>query len=175
MQHVNTQSNHNADRTKPGRTLIVKSETDVSSDGFVGLVSTVKSTNNSYFFVFDTVENSTSAFKTLKSANQNVRFAYYRLFFTMNGLDENANYNDLKDQHVQWLTANSDAIVLYYKQYKNTGKFLGCGDFTVDTKESMDKLLDKETLKNYSFDKYSGVNYRYNKKNNTNNTKVVNA
>lgn len=29
----------------------------------------------------------------------------------------------------------------------------------------MDKLLDKNTLKNYSFDKYTGVNYKYNKKN----------
>lgn len=175
MQHAKTHTtkmNTDAERTKAGRTLIVKSDTDVSTDGFSGLVSSAKSTNNSQFFVFDTVEHSKEAFKTLKSANYNVRFAYYRLFFNMNGLDETTNYNDLKEQHTQWITTNSDAQVLYYKQYKNTGKFLGCGDFTVDTKESMDKLLDKETLKNYSFDKYSGVNYRYNKKNTT---PVVNA
>lgn len=150
---------------KASRTLVIKSETDVSTEGLVGLLSSVKTPNNSHFFVFDTIDNSKAAFKTLKSTDQKVRFAYYRLFFTMSGLDENSNYNDLKEQHTQWIVANSGAEVLYYKQYRNGGKFLGCGDFTVDTKESMDKLLDKDGLKNYSFDKYSGINYRYNKKN----------
>ena len=150
---------------KASRTLVVKSEDNISTDGLTGLIKNTKTPNNSHFFVFDTIENSKEAFKILKSTNHMVRFAYYRIFFTMNGLDENASYNDLKDQHVQWITSNSDAQVLYYKQYRNGGKFLGCGDFTIDTKESMDKLLDKETLKNYSFDKYSGINYRYNKKN----------
>lgn len=150
---------------KTSRTLVVKSENDVLTDGLTGLVNFVKSNNNFYFFVFDTIENSNNAFKTLKTTNHKVRFAYYRLFFTMNGLDDDANYNDLKEQHIQWITSNSGAQVLYYKQYRNGGKFIGCGDFTIDTKESMDKLLDKETLKNYSFGKYSGINYRYNKKN----------
>jgi hypothetical protein len=149
---------------KASRTLVVNSENNVSTEGLTGLVSSVKSNNNSYFFVFDTVENSKASFKTLKTNNYKVRYAYYRIFFTMNGLDENASYNDLKEQHTQWITANSNAQVLYYKQYRNGGKFLGCGDFTVDTKESMDKLIDKDNLKNYSFDKYTGVNYRYNKK-----------
>jgi hypothetical protein len=162
---------------KAGRTLSVKSENDVSIEGLTGLVSSVKSNNNSHFFVFDTVENSKTAFKTLKTANYKVRFAYYRIFFTMTGLDDNASYNDLKEQHTQWITSNSGAQVLYYKQYRNGGKFLGCGDFTIDTKESMDKLLDKDTLKNYSFDKYAGVNYRYNKKNDKSqdNTQELNA
>jgi hypothetical protein len=164
MQDNNTQTKKIIHKT--GRTLVVKSDNDVSTEGFTGLINSVKSNNNSYFFVFDTVENSTDAFKMLKTANHKVRFAYYRLFFTMTGLDDNASYNDLKEQHTQWIISNSDAQVLYYKQYRNGGKFLGCGDFTIDTKESMDKLLDKNTLKNYSFDKYSGVNYRYNKKNN---------
>ena len=149
---------------KPSRTLVVKSDKDVSTEGFTGLLSSAKSNNNSYFFVFDNVNNSKDAFKLLKEAGEVVRFAYYRVFFTMTGVDDNASYNDLKEQHIQWITANSDASVLYYKQYRNGGKYLGCGDFTIDTKESMDKLLDKETLKNFSFDKYSGVNYRYNKK-----------
>jgi len=159
----NTQNNKMI--RKASRTLVVKSDTDVSTEGFTGLLETAKSPNNSHFLVFDTIENSKNAFKILKTTNHMVRFAYYRIFFTMNGIDENASYNDLKEHHVKWLTDNSDAQVLYYKQYRNGGKFLGCGDFTIDTKASMDKLLDKETLKNYSFDKYSGVNYRYNKKN----------
>lgn len=150
---------------KPSRTLIVKSDSDMSTTEFVGLLKTIKSENNSYFFTFDTLENSKMAFKTLKSGNKMVRFGYYKVFFTMNGIDENDSYNDLKEQHTQWITTYGNAQVLYYKQYRNGGKFLGCGDYTVDTKESMDKLLDKEGLKNYSFGKYSGVNYRYNRKN----------
>ena len=163
MQDNNTQTkkmNH-----KISRTLVVKFENDAIITEFTGLVNSVKSNNNNNFFVFDTIENSKNAFNILKTANHKVRFAYYRLFFTINGIDDNVSYNDLKEQHINWITTNSDAQVLYYKQYRNGGKFLGCGDFTVDTKESMDKLLDKNTLKNYSFDKYSGVNYRYNKKN----------
>jgi hypothetical protein len=68
------------------------------------------------------------------------------------GVFKNNSYNDLKEMHTNWIISNSGAQVLYYKQYRNGGKFLGCGDFTVDTKDAMDKLLDKETLKNFSFD-----------------------
>ncbi len=164
MQDTNTQTNKKF-IPKAGRTLVVKSETSVSTNNFTGLVSSVKSNNGSQFFVFDTVENSKMAFKHLKNSKENVRFAYYKLFFTMTGIDENASYNDLKEMHTNWIVSNSGAQVLYYKQYRNNGKFLNCGDFTVDTKEAMDKLLDKDTLKNFTFDKFSGVNYRYNKKN----------
>jgi len=150
---------------KPGRTLVIKSDQSVSTEGFTGLESSAQTTNGSQFFIFDTVDNSKAAFKLLKDANLKVRFAHYRLFFTMTGLDDNVNYNDLKTQHINWIVSNSGADVLYYKQYRKVGKFLGCGDFTIDTKESMDKLLDKEGLKNYTCDKYSGTFYRYNKKN----------
>ena len=150
---------------KPGRTLVVKSDQPVSTERFSGLENSAQTNNGSQFFVFDTVDNSKEAFKLLKDANLKVRFAHYRLFFTMTGLDDNVNYNDLKTQHINWIVANSGADVLYYKQYRKGGKFLGCGDFTIDTKESLDKLLDKDGLKNYTFDKYSGTFYRYNKKN----------
>jgi hypothetical protein len=160
---------------KPGRTLVVKSEQPVSTEGFNGLLNTAHSTNNSHFFVFDTIENSKAAFKILKEANHKVRFAYYRIFFTMNGLDDSVTYNDLKNQHINWIIENSDSNVLYYKQYRKDNKFLGCGDFTIDTKESMDKLLDKDSLKNYSFEKYSGVYYKYNKKTDQNNENSSNV
>lgn len=150
---------------KASRTLIIKSENDISIEGLVGLQNSVKTNNNSNFFVFDTLENSKNAFKFFKSINEKVRFAYYRIFFTMVGLDEKSNYNDIKLEHVKWIIDNSDGDVLYYKQYRNTGKFLGCGDFTIDTKESMDKILNNDNLKNYSFGIYSGINYKYKKNN----------
>jgi hypothetical protein len=163
------QYNNNSEQTKkmirkPGRTLVVKSSDPVSTTSFTGLQNSVQTSNGSQFFVFDTVDNASSAFKSLKELNHKVKFAHYRLFFTMNGLDDNVSYNDLKTQHINWIVANSDADVLFYKQYRKGGKFLGCGDLTIDTKESMDKLLDKDGLKNYTFDKYSGTFYRFNKK-----------
>jgi len=163
MQNTNVLNNKKMIR-KPGRTLVVKSEQPISTEEFTGLLNTVQTNNGSQFFVFDTIDNSKAAFKILKDANNKVRFAHYRLFFTMTGLDDNVNYNDLKDQHTKWIVDNSEADVLYYKQYRKGNKYLGCGDFTIDTKESMDKLLDKEGLKNYTCDKYTGTYYRYNKK-----------
>jgi len=149
---------------KPGRTLVVKTDQPISCEGFTGLINSVQTNKGSQFFIFDTIDNSKIAFKLLKDVNARVRFAHYRLFFTMSGVDDNESYNDIKTQHINWIVSNSGADVLYYKQYRKGGKFLGCGDFTIDTKESMDKLLDKEGLKNYTIDKYTGVFYRYNKK-----------
>ena len=88
----------------------------------------------------------------------------------MTGIEDNDNYNDIKEQHVQWLTSNSGADILYYKQYRKAGKFIGCGDFTIDTKESMDKLLNKDEFKVFSFSKYTGINYKFNKLNDQTNS-----
>lgn len=149
---------------KPSRTLIITSNTPLSSYVFTGLVSNVQTEKGNTFMVFDTIENSKAAFNNLKSdTNVRVRYAYYRLFFTITGLDDNVNYNDLKKSHIEWITANSAANVLYYKQYRKEGKYLGCGDITVDLKETLDRLLNKDEFKNFAFNGYTGVFYRYNK------------
>ena len=162
-----SENNTNTKKTirKAGRTIVLRSTENFSTEGLTGLLQHNDLQNGKHFLVFDTIDNSKNAFKTLRSnANLSVRFAYYRVFFTMSGIDASADYTQLKKQHMDWVTLNSSAQVLYYKLYMKDNKFLGCGDFTVDTKESMDKLLDKEGLKNYSFDSYSGTYYRYNKK-----------
>jgi hypothetical protein len=151
---------------KSGRTLVIKADNENILDSYKleGLKTKTYTNNGSFFLVFETVENSNEAFNKLKNDNIKVRFAYYRLFFKMVGVEDSSNYNDIKKLHIDWIVKNSDANVLYYKQYRKVGKFLGCGDFTIDTKESMNKLLDKDGLKNYTIDKYSGTFYRYNKK-----------
>lgn len=163
-ENNNTLNNKKVIR-KAGRTIVLRTTENVNTDGLTGLLQHNDLQNGKHFLVFDTIDNSKCAFKTLRN-NQNisVRFAYYRVFFTMTGIEANADYSTLKKEHMEWLTQNSDAQVLYYKQYMKDNKYIGCGDFTVDTKESMDKLLDKEGLKNYSFSTYSGTYYRYNKK-----------
>jgi len=151
---------------KAGRTIIIRSSDKNLTDSLDGLLTHVNLENGKHFLVFDTIDNSKNAFKSLKTnAKNNVKFGYYKVFFTMNGIDTDADYSKLKNQHIEWLTQNSGANVLYYKQYMKDGKYLGCGDFTIDTKLSMDKLLDKDGLKNYTCEKYSGTFYRYNKKN----------
>ena len=150
---------------KPGRTLLVKT-TNPIQETFVGQVNSVNTTNGSQFIIFDTVENSTNALNVIKQKyDVSVKFAHYRIFFIMNGLDETSDYNTLKKQHIDWITTNSGANVLYYKQYLKNNKYIGCGDFTIDTKESMDKLLNKDDgLKQFTLDKYTGTYYKYNKK-----------
>jgi hypothetical protein len=148
---------------KSGRTLVLRSNTELNTKELTGLLQHNNLQNGKHFLVFNNIENSKNAFKILKN-NFSVRFAYYRVFFTMTGIDSNTDYLQLKKQHTEWLTQNSDAEVLYYKHYMKDNKFIGCGDFTVDTKDTMDKLLDKDGLKNYSFNTLSGTYYRYNKK-----------
>jgi hypothetical protein len=151
---------------KTGRTILINSTEPISTDSLIGMIKSVQTTNGSQFLLFDTIDNSKDAFRMLRQNNSNlkIKFAHYRVFFTMSGLDDNVDYTLLKKEHTEWLTANTDANVLYYKQYKKNNQYLGYGDFTIDTKESLDKLLNKDEFKNYTFNNYSGTYYRYNKK-----------
>ena len=117
---------------------------------------------NSYFLTFDTVTNAESAFKQifLLSDDYNVKFSYYRLFFTINGLTDSSDYNQVKSELVNYVTSN-DTNVLFCKLYRKDNKFIGCGDLTVDTIEGMNKLLTKENVSQTVGD-YTCSFYRYN-------------
>ena len=151
---------------KVGRTIIVRNtkQTELQTSNLIGLLTCTNINDGKYFLTFDNINNSKKAFITLRSDKDlNVKYAYYKIFFTMNGISENQDYSDLKKSHIEWITQHSGADVLYYKQYMKDSKYMGCGDFTVDTKESMDKLISKEGLKNYTFGPLNGSYYRYNK------------
>lgn len=150
---------------KAGRTILIKSADTLQHDKLIGLISSVQTTNGNKFLVFDTIDNSKDAFLILKQDIElKTKFAHYRVFFTISGLDDSTDYNELKKNHIDWITEKSNANILYYKQYKKNNQYLGCGDFTIDTKESLDKLLNKDEFKNYTFNNLSGTHYRYNKK-----------
>jgi hypothetical protein len=149
---------------KTGRTILINTETEVSTEGLSGLQNNIFTNKGTQFLIFDTVENSVAAFKHYRDNNNKVKFAHYKLFFTMSGLEDDTDYNVIKKIHVEWIKEKVDSDVLYYKQYKKNGKYIGCGDLTIDTKEAMDKLLNKDEMKNYEFDKYAGTYYRYNKR-----------
>jgi len=168
MQYNESRSKNFDDKktvVKPGRTLLVKLSTTIDDtlfnnlDGFQTKYFAEKST--SYFLTFATAEQSFAALKTLKHdlpSNTRIKFAHYRVYFTITGLTNTSDYNTVKTSHINLITGCN---VLYYRLYRKNDAYLGCGDMTVDTKEGFDNMMTE--LKNYTFGEYSGVHYRYNK------------
>ena len=148
---------------KAGRTLLVKvlnGQFDVEGMNLEGLTNhhfTEKS--NSYFLTFDNVPNSLNAMRLIRKqydSNVRVKVAHYRVFFTLENLDESMEYNTVKTQHRDMVQSKGNCSVLYYKLYRKDNKYLGCGDMTLDTKEGLDLLMSSEGLKTVSLD--CGVN-----------------
>ncbi len=158
---------------KAGRTILVKSISGNSIeskvfDDLTGLVSCSETKSlSSYFLTFDTVSNSVNAFKKLQndSADYKVKFSYYRVFFTINGLSDLTDYNQVKQDISSFITNKTNSTVLYCKLYRKDEKYIGCGDFTIDTMNGMNTLLAKEGgLKDFTIGQLTGTFYRYNGK-----------
>ena len=171
---VSVQKDKKKNIRKAGKTLLVKPNegTDIEESWFsdlVGLVSTSKTEKTgSYFLTFDNVGNSLESLKLLKKTHEGnllVKFAHYKVFFTMSNLEESSDYNSIKTKHTKFIEDNTDSKVLYYKLYRNKS-YLGCGDVTIDTKSGLDTLLDKDKFKDYDIEGNTGVFYRYNSKKN---------
>jgi hypothetical protein len=170
-EHTNDKSNKLV--RKPGRTLLLKSSSGskINSsvlDGLEGLKSqTETKSTSSYFLTFNTVTDAVNAYKKLRSESSDyrVKYSYYRVFFTMNGLTESTDYNQVKKDLMELVDKNAGASVLYCKLYRQESKYLGCGDFTIDTLDAMNTLLSKEGgLKDFTMGSLSGTFYRYNSK-----------
>ena len=157
---------------KPGRTLLIKINTQIDLncldllDGFQTKHFTEKS--NSYFVTFATPEQSNSALTQLKEQfgnSVNIKFAHYRVYFTMTGLQNESDYGAIKTSHTSLISTVALCNVLYYRLYRKNNNYIGCGDMTVDTKEGFDILMNQEVLKNYTIESLSlaGIHYKYNK------------
>ena len=158
---------------RPGRTLLVKSSNNVS-DAFYNKLPGLQNksetkTTNSVFLTFDTVDNAKAALEQLESqSGVSVKYSYYRVFFTMSSLSESSDYNTVKKDLTDYVVSKTGGNVLYCKLYRKGDKYLGCGDFTLDTMQSMNTLLSKESnLKDYTLGQLSGTFYRYNSSKNT--------
>jgi len=162
---------------KAGRTLLVKlikegHNFDLKKlDNLEGLINKTNFTNNkTMFLTFDCNENSIKALKFLRlksEENYSVKFSYYKLFFTINGLSDDSDYNDTKKALIDYISKDTNIQVLYCKFYCKNKKYIGCGDLTVDTIDGLTKLLSKDNgLKEFSFNSLTGVFYKYNKKEN---------
>lgn len=176
VQSVSSNESSKKPVRKAGRTLLVKSATGSTIDGTAfdsldGLTnkSETKSTN-SFFLTFDNVSNAVNAFHKLRTLGSEVptyrvKFSYYRIFFTMDGLTDSTDYNQVKKELTEWVANQTSSSVLYCKFYRKDNKYLGCGDFTIDTLSGMNTLLSKDGgLKDYSFGSYKGTFYRFNGK-----------
>ena len=160
---------------KIGKTLLIKLLNNTTFDeshltDINGIVNKSDLKNNNLFFlIFDTPTNALLGLKSLKnkSSNYKIKFSYYKLFFTINGLNDNSSYDDTKKgliNHIQNLT-NSN--VLYCKLYCKNKKYLGCGDVTLDTLDGINMLLSKDSgLKYFSIESLSvsGTFFRFNSK-----------
>ena len=100
---------------KAGRTLLVKPESDSfdssvfsSLEGLTNQHHTEKS--NSHFLTFDTVGNAVNAychFRNQHNDDVRVKFAHYRVFFTLKGLNEDHEYSDVKTAHMNFVRDNT--------------------------------------------------------------------
>jgi len=168
---VEDENDENSMVRKAGRTLLVSSSQnspvkDSSFSNHKGLINSHSTTNGSYFLTFDTVQNSLESFRTLRESHPEfrVKFARYQLFFTLTGLTDSSDYSVVKSDMTSFVEKEAGANVLFFKLYRKGEKYLGCGDMTVDTKDTMDKLLNKESvLKNFTVGTLTGTFYRYNK------------
>jgi hypothetical protein len=159
---------------KAGRTLIVKSFSGSLLDGSVfdsleGLTSKNETNSSSSFFLtFDTVQNAVNAFRKLRSLSNDyrIKYSYYRVFFTITGLTDTSDYDQVKNGLMNYITtSNTSSAVLYCKLYRKGTQYIGCGDLTLDTVDGMKQLLSKDSqFKNFSFDNYTGSFYSYNNK-----------
>ena len=160
---------------KIGRTLMIRCENinDLSQSLINNLEGLVKESNiindTVKFLTFDTPENALNALKQIKRTNVNIyiKFGYYKIFFLINGLTSDSVYSDVKKELIDFIKEKiPDSNVLYCKLYNNNTNYLGCGDLTVDTIETMMELISKTSLlKNFIFNEYSGSFFKFNSKN----------
>jgi hypothetical protein len=156
---------------KYGRTLLFKPVNGVQlSDKYLselkGVVSSVQTkTTGSHFVLFDTQDSASvaHAHATANFKDVLVKYSYYRVFFTMSGLTDDCDYNKVKESFVNYLETTTESNILFFKLYRKNNQYIGCGDFTLDTLDGMNVLLDKETgLKSFTLGNYTGKFFRYN-------------
>lgn len=157
---------------KAGRTILIKSTGSNIDEDLVNSLENVinkseTKSQQSIFITFNNIDNALLGFKQIKSWNKDyrVKFSYYQIYFTINGLGDTFDYNKVKQEFITYLGTKIDSNVLYFRFYKKDDKYINCGDFTIDTFEGMNLLLNKEAgNKEYTFGSYNGVFYRYNNK-----------
>jgi len=125
---------------KAGRTLLVNDrEKNIDVSQYIGLVSSFKTSSESLFMEFNTIESASSAFEALRENNVRVKYAYYKLFIKITSELDKLTYDQIKDA----VRGSIDANILYFKLYKKDDRLLGSGDFTIDRLGDLNNLIKK--------------------------------
>jgi len=153
---------------KPGRTLLIKSKTNDKInlslfDNLPGLLAkSEQSQNNSVFLTFDTIAHSEAVYVKFSSSH-NVKYSYYKIFFTLTSNIDNTNYESAKTELMKFIESSTDSSMLYCKFYRKGEAYMNCGDLIVDKIDAMKSLISKESpLKQFKTEKLSGTFYRFN-------------
>ena len=175
--NVDTSENVNNEKknlNKISRTIMLKLINtdqlfyDNITENIIGLINKTLINNKILYLTLDNHENAMKAYNLLRSKAYNnfyIKFSYYKLFFTINGLLDTSDYSETKKDLIEYISTDSNIKVLYCKFYCKNKSYLGCGDLTVDTIEGMNKLLSKiNGFKEFKFKSFSGVFYKFNKK-----------
>lgn len=150
---------------KSGRTLLIKPNFDVSQDllkldNLEGLVDKSEINQHKFFFLtFDTIQHSEEAF-ALISPNYNVKYSYYKIFFTLSQNVDSSNYDLTKQEIKTFIENNTNGSMLFCKFYRKNSSYMNCGDLIVDTIDAMKNLISN--LKQFKTEKISGSFYRFN-------------
>lgn len=148
-------------RVKMGKTLKVSVYRDTNDtvdsslftkDTLTGLEK-VTERNGIYFLLFsDYLKAKDALIKLKKETNYFVVFNHYRIFIKCSQLVEQTPSEDFKhkvfkDAIRKLVQEKTNGHVIYPPRLyinRETGVYTGCGDITVDTKESEEALLDKD-------------------------------
>ena len=158
-------------QVRPSRTIWVQSQSkEVDTRVFTELTASGLTNrqeyNNGYFLTWDTLENASSGYTTLREAGYTPRYKFYKLYFTMAGTNGSEDYATLKGNLTSHLESTCPVKVQFCKFYRKDGKLAGGGDLSVDTLDGYNDLLSSKSVhKNYKFGDYSGTFYKFNSKN----------
>ena len=155
-------------KRREGRTLLI-SNNDLNELSYEGLTNKHETNSGAVFLVFDSVDNASKAYEDLTNKNAKVKYSYYKIFFRLDDHDTSLDYDNLKKKVSDGLKGLIKELnILYFKFYTKDNKLIGSGDFTIDTKETLDALL---TLKDVEIDGMSINFYRFRVKRNNHNQK----
>jgi len=131
-------------KIKEGKTLIVKNLEDTVYEKISNLKSNFVARSGNHFLVFNSINESKIAYDLIESYNYQVKYSYYKVFMKIvNDNISNLDYNELKTNIINKLKVLIPELnILYFRFYTKDRKLIGSGDFTIDCKEDLSKLID---------------------------------
>lgn len=139
---------------KSGRTLIVgKSLDDLN---YNGLVNSFKTNSGFTFLTFKDVVTSKEAFNILLENNEKVKYSYYKLFIRFNASNFKDNLLEAKETLKKKILEKINTDYLFIKIYTKNKSLIGSGEIILDTKQSLDDLIN---LKSIKLDDNNSINF----------------